>query len=203
MVRELISQKKKEKLQPSTIRNILAPIRGMYNQAIDDGEPVANPAARMGRYNRRMEVPKINPYTRDEVPVMLKKSLELIPKWYPMILCAVRAGLRQGELIALEQSDIDFHNRLIHVQRTVSRGVIKPPKNGRTRLVDMSKQLTGVLQELRRKPGDRLFQSPMGSQIDRFNLGKVWRQFLKDAELRKIRFPRSPAYVRYAAYPER
>jgi integrase len=188
IIRELIAQKKKEGLESSTIRNILAPIRGMYNQAADESEPIANPASRMGKYNKRTAKPEINPYTREEVPAMLQKALELIPLYYPLLLCAVRTGIRQGELIALKASDINFQNRLIHVQRTLSRGKLKPPKSGKTRMVDMSKQLSKVLAELKPEPEAWLFQSSKGSQLDRFNLGKVWRGFLKDGRLRKIRF---------------
>ena len=36
MIRELIAAKKKQGLAQSTIRNLAAPVRGMYNQAIED-----------------------------------------------------------------------------------------------------------------------------------------------------------------------
>jgi integrase len=54
----------------------------------------------------------------------------------------------RGELIALKGIDLDFINRLIDVQRNLSRGKITLPKNGKTRKVDMSKQLATVLGEL-------------------------------------------------------
>ena len=129
MIRDLISAKRTEGYDASTIRNILAPVRGMYNQAADDGEPIANPAARMGKRNKRLDPrPVINPYTSEEVPIMLQKGLQLVHLHYPLLLCAVRTGIRQGELIALKASDLDYENRLIHVQRTLSRGSLKPPK---------------------------------------------------------------------------
>jgi integrase len=71
---------------------------------------------------------------------------------YPVLGEKPFTGIRQGELIALKASDVDFKNRLIHVQRNLSRGKLKLPKNGKTRKVDMSKQLAGVLQELNRGP---------------------------------------------------
>jgi hypothetical protein len=38
MIRELIAgQEKKEGFSQSTIRNLMAPVRGMFFQAIDDG----------------------------------------------------------------------------------------------------------------------------------------------------------------------
>jgi integrase len=52
----------------------------------------------------------------------------------------------------------------------------------------MSKQLAGVLKEMKRKGDELMFQSPEGHVIDRHNLGKRWRRFLKDGELRPIRF---------------
>lgn len=211
MIRDLISQKRNEGYDPSTIRNILAPVRGMYNQAADDGEPIANPATRIGKHNKRIK-PKteVNPYSREEATKMLQEALIRVPRLYPLLLCAVRTGLRQGELIALRAKDLDFEKRLIHVQRTLSRGQTKSPKSGKTRRVDMSKQLASVLRELKRKPEDLVFPSSKGTHLDRHNLTKAWNALLADAELRKIRFHdlrhtfatlhlmagRSPVYVK-------
>jgi len=151
MVRQMIAAKKKAGLSRSTIRNILAPMRGMYNQAIEDGKAHINPAAMMGKHNKQSSVPsekKINPLTREETQIMLDKAEKDLPHYYPLFLCAPRTGIREGELIALKGIDLDFINRLIDVQRNLSRGKITLPKNGKTRKVDMSKQLATVLGEL-------------------------------------------------------
>jgi integrase len=190
MIRELITTKRKEGYEPATIRNMLAPVRGMYNQAIEDGEPVGNPAAKFGKQNRGKQKTIINPYTKEEVSLFLKKTLELCPEKYPLYLCAVRTGMRRGELLALQRSDIDFEKRLIHVQRSLSRhGTIKAPKSGKTRLVDMSRQLAAVLQEFPDDQSDTpLFQSTTNTYLDPSNLYKNFRRHLDDAGLRKIRF---------------
>jgi integrase len=187
MIRELITEKRK-KFEPGTIRNILAPVRGMYNQAIEDGEPISNPAARMGKQNKGKQKTVINPWTKEEVSLGLRKALELVPKNYPLYLCALRAGMRRGELIALRAPDIDFERRLIHIQRTLSRGKIKLPKSGKTRFVDMSKQLGNVLAELGREGDELVFQTSEGTMLDPSNLYKAFQQFLQDAGLRRIRF---------------
>jgi integrase len=152
MIRELIAAKKKEGCSQSTIRNIMAPVRGMYNQAIEDGTAYANPAARIGKLNKQSkDKPKkeINPLTREEVPVMLNTALtDKYRPWYPLFLCAPRTGIRQGELVSLKGIDLDFNGRFIHVQRNLSRGKISLPKNGKTRKVDMSNQLAEVLNDL-------------------------------------------------------
>src|SRR5262249_57455936 len=68
--------------------------------------------------------------------------------WYPLLLCACRTGIRQGELISLKGIDLDFNGGFIHVQRNLSRGKLSVPKNGKDRKVDMSRQLITCLDEL-------------------------------------------------------
>jgi integrase len=188
MIRDLITKKRNEGYEPATVRNMLAPVRGMYNQAIEDGEPVGNSAAKFGKQNKGKQKTVINPYRKEEVTAFLKKALEVVPKDYPLYLCAVRTGIRRGELVVLRQSDINFETRLIHIQRTLSRGVIKPPKSGKTRLVDMSAQLAKVLFEMARKGGEVMFQNSEGGQLDPSKLFKDFQRFLKENELRRIRF---------------
>jgi integrase len=203
MMRDLISAKRKEGYDVSTIRNILAPVRGMYNQSADDGEPIANPAARMGKRNKRSDPkPKINPYTREETSVMLQKALVLIPRFYPLLLCAVRAGLRQGELIGLQGQDADFKSRLLNVQRTMSRGKLKPPKNGKTRMVDMSKQLAAVLQELNRKPAEPIFPKHDWDDARSPQLRKDLAAISDRCRAKEDSFSRFETYLRLASHPE-
>jgi integrase len=156
---------KKETCAQSTIKNIIAPVRGMYNQAIEDDIPGArNPAARIGKLNKAAKdkpKKKIDPLSREEIQVLLKSTLEKRPHWYPLFLCACRTGLRMGELIALNGADLDFNSRFIHVQRNLSRGKISVPKNGRDRKVDMSSMLAAVLSELLSAQRSKAFQDEM------------------------------------------
>jgi integrase len=63
------------------------------------------------------------------------------PRHRPMAMTLARTGMRLGEVIALQWGDIDFHNRFINVQRSLSLDTVQRPKSGKTRRVDMSKQL--------------------------------------------------------------
>src|SRR5262249_57365874 len=106
MIRELIAAKKAEGYEQSTIRNIMAPVRGMFFQAIEDGITEKNPASRIGKLNKHSKdkaKKKINPLTREEVQTLLRAALteRKYTHWYPLLLCACRTGVRQGELIAL------------------------------------------------------------------------------------------------------
>ena len=99
MIRELIAAKKAEGYEQSTIRNIMAPVRGMFFQAIEDGITEKNPAARIGKLNKRdKDKPKkkINPLTREEVQIMLKTAeTDKYRDYYPLFLCAPRTGIRK------------------------------------------------------------------------------------------------------------
>ena len=90
MIRELIAAKKKEGLSQSTVRNIMAPVRGMFFQAMDDGAAHQNPAARIGKLNKRSKDEprkKINPLTREEIQAMLMAASEKkYIHWYPLFL---------------------------------------------------------------------------------------------------------------------
>jgi integrase len=216
-VKKLIADKIKAGLSRSTVRNIIAPLREMYNHAIDDGVASFNPAARVGRFNRRRgEDKKIDPLTKTEVSILLKNAKEKMPHYYPLLLCAVRTGMREGELIGLSWGDIDFNGRFIEVRRNISRGEVTSTKNGKTRRVDMSLQLTNTLEALlaqrkadalrrdldkppeeRRKQEEVLaevidgwvFTTPQGTQLDPSNMRKhVFYRALDLAEMRRVRF---------------
>jgi len=217
-VKKLIADKIRAKKSRSTVRNIIAPLREMFNHAIDDGVASFNPATRVGRFNKRKDRgTKIDPLTKDEVATFLKTAREKVEAYYPLFLCAARSGLREGELIGLRPYDLDFNGRFINVERNISRGKVTTPKNGKTRRVDMSLQLTNTLDALvaarkaeavrkelekaadeRREPDevmaevmeDWLFVDPSsGKQLDPNNMRKrVFYRCLDRAELRRVRF---------------
>jgi integrase len=60
----------------------------------------------------------------------------------------VRTGLRLGESLAVEVSDIQFDERVVTVSKAISKGSIQLPKDGESREVDLSKQLADVLKAM-------------------------------------------------------
>ena len=63
------------------------------------------------------------------------------------------AGLRTGEVLGLEWSDIDSANRRIHVQRQVKDGRIEVPKDNDSRVVPIQAPLLAVLAAWKLKSG--------------------------------------------------
>ncbi|SPE29813.1 Putative Phage integrase (fragment) [Acidobacteriia bacterium SbA2] len=130
---------------------------------------------------------------------------------YALIFTAVRAGLRQGEIAALQWGDIQFgdreddEDRYIVVQRNCDRRwshKMLTPKNKKPRRVDISREVRRVLLQLR---DDRLvkaftegksdisdvlvFPSEAGTPIEMNNFSeRVFKPLVSHAGLRQIRF---------------
>jgi len=82
----------------------------------------------MGQRHRGRKLP--NAPTAEEVEAMLDASRGWLNA---AIALAVFAGLRQGEVRALEVRDVDLRAGIITIRRAFSEGEIVPPKSGSAR----------------------------------------------------------------------
>lgn len=200
-VKGFIFSMHKKGLSESTVHHAVACLSGIFSSAVEDGHVAANPAARMGRFIKRGG-PKeeIDFLTREEAALFLNAVRKHFPAYYPLFLCSLRTGMRIGEVLALEWGDIDFNGRFIKVRKSLVRGTVTTPKNGKSRKVDMSLQLAEVLKALRleRKKealrkgqssvSDQVFMTENGGVIDLSHLRqRVFHKCLEKAGLRRIR----------------
>ena len=88
------------------------------------------------------------------------------------------AGLRRGEILGLEQSDLDFDRGTIHVQRSVWKGVVDVPKGGRSRRIPMTRALRKVLREHRHLRGPRVLYREDGEVVTE----KILRRWFSRAQ---------------------
>ncbi len=208
-VKELITDLIGKELSRNTIRNALCVIRGLFNYAIEDGLLESNPAARLGRFTRaaRTTETKGVALTTKEVQQFLQAAREICPEYYPLFLMAVRAGLRRGELVALQWGDLQFggdadhSDRFILVQHNYVRREYTTTKSKKARRVDLSRELRDVLVQLRDKrlleaylkgkndiSDELVFRSPEGTILDPDNLyHRMFLPVLAKAGIRKIR----------------
>lgn len=108
---------------------------------------------------------------------------------------AAWSGLRQGELLALRWSDVDYSCGLIRVRRSITRGRIGPPKSRRgIRTVPLSERLANQLQLHRvrsryTEATDLVFPHPdTGNPYDASKQRKRFKQAALAAGLRPVRF---------------
>lgn len=197
---DLVTVARGKGLKLNTVRGIARTLSTVLSQAVEDEKLPANPALRMGRHLRRGDEAKtvIQPLTRDEAAHLVSVAREHFPRWHPWLLCALRTGLRLGELLALSWDDIDFNGRFILVQRNLVRGTLTTPKSHQRRRVDLSTQLEQTLLAWRRTQKARwlnkgkdlptwVFPSLEGTALEERNVRHVFKRLLEKAKLRRIR----------------
>jgi len=107
---------------------------------------------------KTLKVPpqKFDFFTFEELEALVAKSASE-PEWHAAVLVAGEAGLRLGELLALEWTDIDFKNGLLTVMRNDWRGSIGAPKSGRDRKIPLTTRVTAALKAIRHLKGKLVF----------------------------------------------
>ena len=210
MVKDFLSERAaEERFSQDSLRLMLCTFRVIYNHAIDDELIEQNPAAKLGKFTRGGRPKRqATALTRPEADRLLRAAEEYCLRYYPLFLSALRAGLRQGELVALQWGDVQFGesendpHRYILVQHNFVQGQFTTPKSKKSRRVDLARQLRQVLLDLRDQrlleafaqgktsiADDLVFPSRTGTVLDPTNL--VHYFFLPCVEragLRKIRF---------------
>jgi integrase len=102
--RQLILRCREKGLSVKSIENICRTLSSLLSQAVEDGVLPANPVFRLGRHYGRANEPKheIRPLSREEVAVFLDTARKHAPREHPLFLCALRTGMRLGELLGLQ-----------------------------------------------------------------------------------------------------
>jgi len=205
----MIAEMIEKKFARSTIKNAIAVVSGRFNEAIEAGIVESNPAARLGRMTKgALQGDKRGvALLLQEIQCFLDAVKDVCPDYYPLFLTALRAGLRRGELVALQIGDLNFgkdeddSNRYIYVQHNYVKGEHTTTKSKKPRRVDMSRKLRRVLLEVRdaellaaAKRGESditnelVFPAPDGGILDPDNLyHRLFIPALTKAGIRKIR----------------
>jgi integrase len=153
-IKNFLKKKLAGGLTISTVEHFRACLCNIFDTAYDDEVIPQNPAARLGRIAGRSQIAHtsgVKPrfLSKDELSTLLETFLKYKPEHYPLAMLLSRTGMRVGEAVALQWSDIDFEKIVIHVKRSKARTIIDTPKSGKSRDVDMSRQLADVMRRLR------------------------------------------------------
>jgi len=202
-VNALLLDEQRQGLSRNTVRLIGSCLSALCSEAIDDGLLTVSPVTALGRWLRGPaeqcdavgRARSIRPFTTGEVACILATARKFYPRYYPLFLTLARTGCRPGEALALRWNEVNFTSREILIERAVSAGRIGPTKTGRSRRVDMSRELAAVLSRLwkqreaqaRRSHSkalpDWLFLSRRGELINEDWPRRVFAKVLKRAGL--------------------
>lgn len=149
---------------PKTVNNVLSVLGVLLKQAVEWGV-----LDRMPCSIRLMRVARTDAafHDFDAFEELLEAALVIDRRSYLIALLGGEAGLRSGEIVALEWADVDFDRRQLRVQHSDWNGVLTTPKNGRIRFVGMTERLTTALRQHRHLRSPRVLCKDDGTPLTR------------------------------------
>lgn len=135
-------------MKNKTINCILMFIRSVYNYAILNKWVQDNPAKLVDT------LPKVKTNKQSLSESEIEEFMRVvngfpINKKAPLVL-ALKSGVRIGELLALEWSDIDFINNTIHISKTVLNNRVTEPKTSSSnRFIEVPASVIDLLRQLK------------------------------------------------------
>jgi integrase len=103
----------------------------------------------------------------DQYESLVEAAKSIDSEAYLIMLLGGEAGLRCGEMMALEWSDVDLTKRQLCIQRSDWNGQVTTPKSGRLRYVPMTKRLAAALRQHRHLRSQRVLCQENGTPFTR------------------------------------
>ncbi len=138
--------KKKAGLKNKTINNSLIALSKCLKTAKSWNIIESSPEVKL----LKVEPQRFDFLTEDESTTLINHCDGLIKD---MVTVAIFTGLRFGELIALDWSDVDFQERVITVRRSITSGRIGSTKSNKIREIPMTNEVYEVLAVKQKKQG--------------------------------------------------
>jgi integrase len=202
-IKQLYARKKEEGRGPRTLQLIHAVLHCALKQAVREGILGRNPADAVER--PKVEQSEFKILTEEQARQFLIAAAD--SPFEALYFLALTSGMRQGELLGLKWSDLDWEKGILLVQRQLQRVehkdlVLSPPKTraGRRQI----KLGQGILEKLashqsqqellKAAMGDRwqenelMFPSSIGTPLDSFRVSHEFKKLLKRYDLPDIRF---------------
>jgi len=195
-IENFISSRQKEGMHLSTLKKILVTVGQIMGYAVRHQYIDYNPV-------RDAERPKDRGYEKkgeenfcilkpEEIQIFLD-SIEN-QKYRVLFKLAIMSGARQGELLGLKWSDVDWNNKQIYIQRTYNNGMWYDVKTKTSRRkIDIGPSMMGDLKKwkLACPPNDLnlIFPNKTGNPINHSNMrSRHFYPALEKAGIEKIRF---------------
>jgi len=163
-----------EKVKKSSVNVELRHLKAAFSKAVEWGYLQDNPFKAV----KLFRLPEGQPsyLKRDELARLLKTIDQAWLK--EIVLFAVNTGVRIGELVNIEWSDIDFRDRIIHIRHKKDFTT----KSLRERAIPMNGEVFSLLNNLERD-GTYIFPNSCGKKRDQVFVSRTFKKYLRKAEL--------------------
>lgn len=202
-VQNLYTKKLADGISPRTTRLIHSVLHNALNHALKIGLVVRN----VSDMTTLPKVPRKEMKTLDDYQVLQLLQAAEGTRMRVLFRIAVTTGLRQGEILGLKWSDLDWQTGRLQIQRQVQRrkgeGLVfcEPKSASGRRVVSLGEKTIAILREHREKQykervqagdkwqeNDLIFPTPIGTPQDCANVLKAYKRCLEKAGLPDLRF---------------
>lgn len=192
MIEKWIADRQAQKMPITTIRKVLVSLGQILKYAVRHRYISYNPFpdAERPRGNRKKDT--IEVLTPDKINALLDAITD--QKYNTLFRMAIFSGARQGELLGLKWSDMDWENSQVHIQRTFNNQEWYDVKTETSnRKIDLGPTMIAELKKwkLACPPNnlDLIFPNEAGQPINHNNLvSRYFNPALVKAKIERIRF---------------
>ncbi len=169
-------------LAPKTVNNVLSVLSTLLKKAVE-----WNLIDRMPCTVRLLKVPKPSAKFHDfaDFERLVAAAAAIDSRAHLIVLLGGEAGLRAGEMMALEWRDVDLTKRQLCVERSDWRGQVTSPKGGRLRYVPLTLRLTAALRAARHLRGPRVLTLDHGKPLELKDVQRFVRLAARRAGLKR------------------
>ena len=171
MIRDYRQQRLDEGISPLTANREMALLKKMFSYAVEKGMIGENPARKVKMFSE-VDTARDRVLSRDEEQRLFS---ELAPHMKPIVLVGLHSGLRLGEILGLNWSDVNLEKRTIKVEHT---------KGKRARFVPVNSVLCAEFEKLRTAKLDAKIIFP----FKRRNVRTGFENALKAAKIEDFTF---------------
>ncbi len=195
-VEKFISSRQAQGMNIATLRKTLVTLGQILSYAVRhryiDHNPLREAERPRKQGQEHEEEEKFAILAPEQIQALLGQVQD--PRYYTLFLAAIMTGARQGELLGLKWSDIDWDSRQVLIQRTYNKGRFFTPKTkGSRRKIDLAPTVIRQLKKWRlavpANEIDLVFPNEHGKPMNYSNMvQRHFRPALRAAKLPEIRF---------------
>lgn len=198
----------------STVKKVKEVMNLCFRHAYIKGDIEKNPMELVNMPKEEYcakETKQIEFYTDNDINLMISAIIRCYEenKWYrisPIFIFIANTGLRIGEALALNKSDIDYKNRYISVNKTISRVkerdnndlkkykyryiITSPKTKSSKRKVELNKSALWAIKEIEKRnlaenvvESDYVFSSELGNFFNPRSIEDTFKRVCRQSEL--------------------
>ena len=185
---------------PATCRKVYVILQSIFARAVEQGFIKETPCTKAVILPKAKQPKEKKPFLNEHQAKDLLKMVEDSTQCNRIIKVLLYTGMRSGECLALRWQDIDFENKTIHIENTLTdvggKHWLQPPKTKTSnRYIALSDKLAKILLEQKQyndekiaklgkdyKYPEMVFTTDSGNYVDRSGLNTQFRRFVKGTD---------------------